>query len=144
MTFDREAYAISYDLNDEKRQWETKEERWPYGSCWWVPSPNMVQYTDEHLKKWTTREIMKMAYYLVKRMDGYGHLSASEAVKHNAEAFTAALHQRGFDPICNARDNMLYFYNWGYRSWVYTEHRLGHTKQECNIARNRRFPTRLI
>lgn len=119
--FDREAWAIASDKYNEKRQWIDKEKQ-PhiyYGSCWWVCPPTMVYYTEKHLETWTDREVMKMHYYLTKRLDGYGHLSAHDSIKHNCNLFREVLRQRGIDGINNVQWNET-FYDWGYRHWRWT------------------------
>lgn len=105
-----------------KRQWIDKdpEAQWPYGSCWWVCPPTMPYYTEEHLSKWTNRELLKMHYYLTNRLDGYNYLSAHDSIKHNCTLFREVLRQRGIDGVHNVMWNET-FYDWGYRHWRYTE-----------------------
>lgn len=80
----------------------------------------MTYYTEEHLKKWTTREIMLMHYYLTARLDGYGHLTADESIKHNCTLFRNVLRERGHDGVDNCILNER-AYDAGYRHWIYTE-----------------------
>jgi len=91
-----------------------------YGSCWWTVPPTMVRYTEEHLKRWTTREIMLMHYYLTSRLDGYGHLTADDSIKENCELFRRVLTQRGHDGVRNCIYNER-AYDAGYRQWQYTD-----------------------
>lgn len=95
-----------------------------YGSCWWTVPPTMVRYTEENLKAWTDRELMKMHYYLTARLDGYGNLTADDSIKENCLVFRKVLAERGHDGIQNCMDNEE-MYNWGYRSWQWTNRPIG-------------------
>lgn len=108
---------------NQKVQWVEKKKyaHVYYGSCWWTLAPGpMVRYTEEHLAKWTTREIMKMHYYLTDRLDGYGHLTADESIKENCLLFRRVLAERGHDGVDNCIKND-WAYDAGYRDWFYTE-----------------------
>ena len=94
-----------------------------YGSVWWKVPDEMVYYQPHHLDNWTDREVLKMHYYLTKRLDGYGHLTAHDSIKHNCEVFRAVLASRGIDGVDNVIANEE-FYNWGYRSWQFTASRI--------------------
>lgn len=111
---------------NQKKQWidKKKESHVYYGSCWWTVPPTMTYYTEEHLKSWTTREIMKMHYYLTARMDGYGHLTAHDSIRHNCLLFRRVLAERGYDGIANYRNNEAY-YDWGYRDWLWSNSKIG-------------------
>lgn len=97
--------------------------KWHYGSVWWKLPEKMVYYTEEHLKQWSDREIMKMHYYLTMRLDGYGHLDADESIKHNCNLFRRVLAGRGIDGVDNVIWNET-FYGWGYRDWQFTSSRI--------------------
>ena len=128
----------SYIDSCVKRQWIDKDPdaQWSYGSCWWNVPPTMTYYTEEHLSKWTDREIMKMHYYLTNRLDGYGHLSAHDSIKHNCDLFRRVLRERGRDGVDNVIWNET-FYNWGYREWQFTPSLISHpvAKPETKLLR---------
>lgn len=102
-----------------REQWVDKTRTVQYGSVWWTVPPTMTLYTEKHLEKWTTREILKMHYYLTSRLDGYRHLTADESIKHNCLLFREVLRQRGVDGVDNCIQNEAFYYG-GYRDWVFT------------------------
>lgn len=112
---------------NQKEIWVKKNraEHLTYGRCWWTIAPGpMVRYTEDHLSKWTTREIMKMHYYLTARLDGYGHLTADQTVKDNCLLFRRVLAERGHDGVDNCIRNE-WAYQAGYRHWIYTNSPVG-------------------
>lgn len=123
---------MNFSEYNQHRQWVLKEkhDHVYYGSCWWTIAPGpMVVYTEDHLSKWTTREIMKMHYYLTARLDGYGHLTADQTVKDNCTLFRNVLAERGHDGVDNCMQNEM-FYDCGYRSWQYTESPIGEKREK--------------
>ena len=110
-----------FSAYNQREQWVEKNKSYHYGSCWWTIAPGpMVVYTEEHLEKWTTREVMKLHYYMTDRLDGYDHLTADQTVKDNCLLFRKVLRDRGHDGVDNCIRNEWY-YNAGYREWIYTE-----------------------
>ena len=95
-----------------------------YGSVWWKLPDEMVTYQPHHLDNWTNMEVLKMHYYLTKRLDGYGHLTAHDSIKHNCKVFREVLAARSIDGVDNCIQNET-FYDWGYRTWQFTESRVG-------------------
>ena len=91
------------------------KENFPYGSMFHYMGDDGFFYSRETLSKWTIRELLLKHYYLTMRLDGYGHLDASEYQKANCLTFRAELESRGVDAVRNVMDNEKW-YDWGYRS----------------------------
>lgn len=85
----------------------------PYGSVYHWHEDN-TQYTPEMLKSWSNRDLLLKHYHLTARLDGYGHLSASDTMKSNALIFREALRGRGIDGVQHCIQ-MDWLYDAGYR-----------------------------
>lgn len=99
------------------------EENPPYGNVFHVYKDNGYFYKPEDIspQKATIHELLLKHYYLTMRLDGYGHLTASEEIFHNCQVFRDELHRRGVDAVQHCVD-MEMWYDWGYRE-VITEWR---------------------
>ena len=92
------------------------EPKFPYGHVFHEHGDDGFYFTRRMLSKWTIRELLLKHYYLTMRLDGYGHLTASDYQKQNCLTFRAELHSRNVDAVRNCMDNEMW-YDWGYR-WV--------------------------
>lgn len=86
----------------------------PYGDVFHKMGDDGFYFTREMLSKWTIRELLLKHYYLTMRLDGYGHLDASEFQKKNCLIFREELHARNVDAVRHCMD-MEMWYDWGYR-----------------------------
>lgn len=91
-----------------------REDNSPYGSVFHYMGDDGFFYTREKLKSWTIKELLIKHYYLTFRLDGYGHLDASEYQKQNCLTFRDELHNRDVDAVRHCMD-MERWYDAGYR-----------------------------
>jgi hypothetical protein len=75
--------------------------KFPYGHVFWELPEKMFEYKEEQLQSWGKFELLRMHYYLTKRLDGYGHLTADNSIKNNCELFRRILAERNINGVTN-------------------------------------------